>query len=721
MKKILTLAIAAAMLFTTATSCSSPAKEKSTTASDTGTYKTLIEDRLGYFPENVILGIGSDAEYGIDMTDFEADGYIIRTTGDNTVIFGKTADGLDRAVRKYTNSAKSGTAADFVYHEGYRVENFSIAGRDISEYTIYYPADANENMKLAAAEFVRLVKEACGAELAAVQGEPVAPYISFAFSDDPELRDEGYVYNVTEDGLTIEGAVARGTLNGALFFLQWEMGWDGLINLGSQYHTGSDGAVFIDGDSFLNEADFIDVPAGTTRSETPVFDYFRTYNPYNTYVQDRTVPTAEQISYGSIPKACHGLQSQNFFESTNFIESQPCFTDEEAYETCRGNVEKFIAARYGKPGFNAVDIAVYDTDSYCFCDTCFEVFLEEGGNAGAVVRFANKLSEEMNEKYPGLVYLIFAYQGTNVPPKKTAPNDMIYVTYCFDLNCSNHTIDGKNCSKKELSLGRRGTDFAAWFEGWCDLTDNIYVWYYTLGTALQAYTVIDNIYDDYKYFAEHNVKGIFLETENYGEFGIKRIENQLEGAMAWDNDMTREEFEALYCRLLEKEYGPGWTLVYDYVEKWEESQDIMDCWHGWGWNYYGPWDDRYSTTFYANRFDEFCNLMEGALSMTESKAQEKAVKRLYVTILYMGCFSSYYNEWLEGDTDRIAVLSERYDRCMNMVRELGCDPTDMPTINGGGAAIHYSTTLEEAAWKDWTDWYKNITGQKLPADAPVIH
>ena len=46
MKKILTLALAAAMLITYVTSCSAPPEEKSVTASETGTYKTLIEDRL---------------------------------------------------------------------------------------------------------------------------------------------------------------------------------------------------------------------------------------------------------------------------------------------------------------------------------------------------------------------------------------------------------------------------------------------------------------------------------------------------------------------------------------------------------------------------------------------------------------------------------------------------------------------------------------------------
>ncbi|MBE6708605.1 MAG: DUF4838 domain-containing protein [Ruminococcaceae bacterium] len=706
MKKTLSLILSVVMVAGTMASCAkvepAPVSGATLASSDAAAYTDLLEDRLGYAPENVVLGIGSSAEYGVDMTDFENDGYVIRTVGDNTVIFGKTETGLDMAVRKYANAVKNGVSADEIYHEGYRVERLTIAGRDISEYTVYYPAGSNENVKFAVSELVRLVKQATGVTLTAVEGDPVSPAISFAVSNDESLRDEGYVYTVTDDGIVFEHAEVRGASAAVYRFLQNECGWDCLIY----------------GDSFLNEADHIDIPAGTNATETPAFDHYRIYNPYNTFKTDRKSPTVAQDGYNTNIIACHGLQNNYFFDEMKDFSSQPCYTDEDLYEICRDNVESYIAARYGDPGFKAVDIAAYDTSDYCFCDTCMEMFIEEGGNAGAVVRFANKLSEEMNEKYPGLVYLIFGYQGTNEPPKKAVPNDMVYVTYCFDLNCSNHTIDGKSCSNKKISMGRCANEYAKWFEGWCDITDNICVWYYTLGTALQAYTVIDNIYDDYRYFAEHNVKGLFLETENCGEFGIKRIENQLEYEMIWNTDMTREEFRAYYEKLLRKEYGPGWSLVADYVEKWEYSQDIMDCWQGWGWALIGPWDKRYSTTFYRENFDEFCTLIETALSMTESKYQEDRLNRLYVTVLYMGCYSSYYHAWLEGDTERIAVLSERYDRSMEIVRSLGYDPTNLPTITGGDGCVHYAPTLEEAAWSDWVEWYDDITGQPLPDDAP---
>ena len=92
-------------------------------------------------------------------------------------------------------------------------------------------------------------------------------------------------------------------------------------------------------------------------------------------------------------------------------------------DTTVENVEAFVAARYSNPSFKAVDVAMPDSNDFCFCETCLEMFIDNGyANSAAVVYFANRLSEDMNEKYPGLVYQIFAYNDTNKPPTKIVPN-----------------------------------------------------------------------------------------------------------------------------------------------------------------------------------------------------------------------------------------------------------------------------------------------------------
>jgi len=707
MRKLISLALAAITLMS-AVACAK--NEPVKTSSSASAAENFLVERLGTVPEGVILGDASvAASYGVDMSDFENDGYILRTVGDETLVFGKTEDGLDRAVRKYAKAVQDGTAdtINVTYHEGYRIERLTIAGRDISEYTVYYPETANENMRFAADELVRLVKKATGVELSVEAGEPESPAIELRHSDDPVLKEDGYRYFVTDDGLVIEGAVKRGCSNGVWRFLQNECGWDRLIY----------------GDSYLNEADHVDIPVGTEKTETPAFEFFQVYNPGNVFVSDRYSPTPVQNSYGTVSQACHGLQNYSFMyngEPLDFL-NQPCFTSEENYEICFSNVEQFIAQSYGDPNFKEVDISQYDSGNYCLCDTCLEVFLEEGSHSGAVVRFANRLSEEMSEIYPGIVYKIFAYDGTNKPPKISVPNEYVYITFCYDRNCSNHKIDGTECTDIIDVFNKNNADYASWVEKWCELTPNVYVWFYTLGTGLKSYTVIDNLYDDYRYFAEIGVKGIFLETEEYGEFSIKRVEHQLAGELNWNMNMTREEFEELYHSLLEKEYGDGWEYILEYIDQWNIAQDMAGCWHCWEWRY--DWfaaEKRYNIGFYKERFDYFVELMELAAKETCSAEQDVRLDRLYASVLYTGCFSSYYYAYLDGDSERMAVLAERYKKCIDIAQSYH-ELVNFPVIGSGdNYTVTYSPTIEEAAWKDWVSWYERIIGKPLPEDAPII-
>ena len=128
MKKILALVLCVLTVLSVLASCSAaPAKNYSpkitVSSSAADEFAVWLTNRLGdSLKDNVYLSLGGDAANGLDMTNFENDGYILRSDGDkNIVIAGKTADGLDAAVRKYANAVDLGksTLFDITYHEGY--------------------------------------------------------------------------------------------------------------------------------------------------------------------------------------------------------------------------------------------------------------------------------------------------------------------------------------------------------------------------------------------------------------------------------------------------------------------------------------------------------------------------------------------------------------------------------------------------------------------------
>ncbi len=72
------------------------------------------------------------------------------------------------------------------------------------------------------------------------------------------------------------------------------------------------------------------------------------------------------------------------------------------------------------------------------------------------------------------------------------------------------------------------------------------------------------------FFRECGVKGVFYNADTEG-FGVEQIRYQLLAELNWRPDMTDEEYEALMCELLEKEYGEGWDCVRDYITMWDEG------------------------------------------------------------------------------------------------------------------------------------------------------
>ena len=145
-------ALAAALIVTAAaaSSCApsrSEAYSPKITVSSSGAESAAVwlTERLGEsLTDELYLSVGNDASRGIDTENFEDDGYFLRSDGDSVVIAAKTAVGLDIAARKYARAVEQGapTSFDTVYHEGYRIESLTFAGRDISEYAIEYPAAA---------------------------------------------------------------------------------------------------------------------------------------------------------------------------------------------------------------------------------------------------------------------------------------------------------------------------------------------------------------------------------------------------------------------------------------------------------------------------------------------------------------------------------------------------------------------------------------------------
>ena len=333
MKKLLSLILAAMFFASVFASCAevpaAPAIDANITltSSDATDAAVWLADRLGTIPGRLVIGTDA-SDYDVDVSTLRDDGYFIRSIDGATALFAKTADGLDRAVRKYARSVESGVAiGDVTYHESAPIKKLTIAGRDISEYTIYTEDEAK--ILASANDLAAHLKTASGAELAVSTDAPAAPYIVLKYVHDEALRYIGSRWNVTEDGLTIECSDAfknSSSLYAVRRFLETELDWYGLVS----------------GFEDLADADLVEINAGDSGKNDICFEWSVThggwaclYDRFDNDIQN-TAPDRH---------TCHGMQNYKFAgelslsENKDWAYDQPCWIDEEFYEVALEDVE----------------------------------------------------------------------------------------------------------------------------------------------------------------------------------------------------------------------------------------------------------------------------------------------------------------------------------------------------------------------------------------------
>ena len=124
--------------------------------------------------------------------------------------------------------------------------------------------------------------------------------------------------------------------------------------------------------------------------------------------------------------------------------------------------------------------------------------------------------------------------------------------------------------------------------------------------------MLDNLYDDMKFFFENGVQGMFFNSDNQA-ISFNHLYLQLAYEMNWNPDMTREEYDELTEKLLALNYGDGWMYIEEYIDILQKGQDLENkCWDCWG---YGSYDGNYDPAYMMEMSDCTSELIERAVDM----------------------------------------------------------------------------------------------------------
>ena len=735
MKKIISIILCALTLASALASCAQrtdgldPAI--AVTSSDARANAEWLDERLDAIPGRVVIGTDGSA-YGVDVSALESDGYIIRAVGGETLIFARAAEGLDAAVRKFAKAVENGDPiADATYHEGQRIKKLTIGGRDVSEYAIkVLPGEGDH------AEYVQnwvkynvarslqgLLAIAAGVtvtisdDAAIASGESKAPEFDFVkVEETAEFSQSDFIYEVAEGRVTFTYSDIVGAKYAMLMFLQEQLGWQDISF----------------GDDYLPEADEIAVPVGAKNETHPLFDYgILPYNNYNQPVVGFKNTLNTRVNGGlyntwyKVPCASHGIT--RWTNQANF--KQICYTDEAEYNQIYDRIYTFISdqldggAVIGET-LTRIDVAQSDYFGYCSCKNCLAVKHEENNsNAGPVVRWVNRLEEEMDEEgFDGLKYTFFAYHGSN-KPCLTHCNEDVWVTFCTDGHCSRHFLDGSQCQWESFNeLGTLGegylhlnnNHYAEFIEGWCDICPNTYVWFYALDNNVHQYSIVHQIYEDFKFLGDCGVKGVFWQIPFCG-MGLGKIEQTLGMLMNLHPEMTKEEYWDEVDRLLENTYGDGWAEIREYIELQQEAQiAVEDCWNCWGYAGNTDFNNSDPETYLAS-WDRMIECLETAITKATSARQQAACEALSVSMYYIGCYYAYFPAYVANDSDRLAILDERYDL---LVKRLGDNGFDISAIIGVDNLK--MSILDDINKMAWNEWVRDFDRFNLGVDASSV-
>ena len=708
MKKSIAMILAAIFVASVLTACG---EQKTATAaisanvrvtsSDAKDAAAWLSERLGdALTDRVVLGTDA-AGYGVDVSSLEDDGYFIRSFGDEVALFAKTADGLDRAARKYAKAVERGDViGDVTFHEGARIEKLTIAGNDISEYSVFVEDDSLTGHRIVeeiAPSFVGLVEYACGVTLSV--GDESAPHrVVFRRTDDPSFAESDFRYFVSDGDLIFVYSMKLGAKYGMVAFFEDELGWRDL-DFGYDY---------------LPEAEAIDVPADLDHAVKPLFarGYDSRDNGYVANTGRNTLARINRPLYNfrsEIAKSGHGMHYMLWADVDWVQWFQICYSNESLRTCCVDNMLAYIDDRLEAGAvigdtLTTIDCGQGDNLNYCHCKDCILTMAKENNSeAGPVIRWMNAVESEIDEEgYDGLIYTCFAYHGSN-KPCKTRPNDDVYVTFCLDGNCSRHLLDGSQCQWESFDMAGawgpdvhlNNNDFIEWIRGWGELTDNLYVWYYALDNNLYTYSLMDTLYDDIKLLSELNVAQVHMESEAY-VLGFSFLINELAMRFTLHPDMTREEFNDAYCEILELTYGDGWRNVYEAIAFMDECElRVESCRNCWGYAVFAQYDNM-DYPYYLTRWDEMCALFDEVVAEACSPWQEYMSEITSIHFIYNGCFGAYFPAYESDDAEMMALIERRWAKMCGLFKKYGFDPFNNKTV-----IFDPNLSVHEFAWENW--------------------
>jgi len=458
-----------------------------------------------------------------------------------------------------------------------------IAENGVAKAVIVIAEDASEPEQHAAAELAEFLEQITGAEFEVVSppaadsprllvGAEAAKLAEPDFSTKG-LGTDGVVIRRVDDDLILAGGHPRGTLYAVYTFLEDE--------LGCRWWSSSESTI---PNKPMLKVGNLDVRFA------PVLEYREPYW-FDAFDSDWAVRNKSNGNRPKLDEKRGGNHSYQGFVHTfyplippkTYFKEHPewfseikgkrthnraqlCLTNEEMRKEL---VKNLRANLRNNPAATIASVSQNDWHGNCQCAKCAAVEKEEESPAGLMLRFVNSVADDIKEEFPNVAISTLAYQYTRKPPKFVKPRDNVIVRLC-SIECS---------FSKQLA-DERNQKFRDDIIGWSKISNRLYIWDYTTNFRhhIMPHPNLRVLGPNVKFFAEHNVKGIF-EQGAYTTNGAEMAELRawVLAKLLWDPSRDGQQ---LIDEFIDGYYGPAAGHIRDYLNVTHDAVEASEDWLG---------------------------------------------------------------------------------------------------------------------------------------------
>jgi len=432
-----------------------------------------------------------------------------------------------------------------------------------SNYVIHI-SDSPSMEELRAAEFLKShLKKMTGCDLPIQTASLVGEKHSIKISKNKEIALAD-AYRLYTEGrhLKIEGGTGKGCIYGVSTFLE---------NLGVQYYSPT--YVVIPEQSVLKipRMDFMGSSPNTYRNVHGRFaenqdyrDFHKLHVIEDMFAEGYYVHTFHRL----IPWQTYFKEYPEFFAFMNGkrIIDQVCPSHPEVL---RIMVNKLRDEMKLQPDKQVWSVSQDDNFSYCTCERCSEIMEAEGSPAGPIIHLVNAIADT----FPQKTISTLAYQYSRKAPALVKPRPNVHIMLCsIELNRS-----------QAIETDPRSVSFLRDLEDWGKISDNIYLWDYTVDFAhsISPFPNYHVLQPNIQLFVKNKVRAHFQQSNTGAGHEFSELKSWLLAKLLWNPDA---QLDTLVRDFTEGYYGPAGVWVRKYIYHLQDEINKTGEWL----DIYGP-------------------------------------------------------------------------------------------------------------------------------------